>query len=725
MRPYEFQFNPGSERDLIFDSFCYSPENIYERRMGGVFMVGEIKKALPHNFRLLEKIAGSIRKEFYSKFQRTHEQALKESLRKANDLLAAEVSRENTDWLGNLGFAIISLKNFELNFTKVGGIKIFLLRRPHIIDIGEKLDKQEIEPYPLKIFNNIVSGKLGEGDIIVMVTEGIFPSLKEVIKEISEAPVFDEKKIRLSLEKKKSELANFSGSLVFITVSKIQEETKRPKVVFEREKERFSMAQVLLPITKNSKKVLTMLKKIPVYAESMRPRFKFSFKLPKPNLNFKKQEKEKPYKEPVPVKIQKGPIKVKVKVETDDKKSTAKKSPAEKIRFKMPGIKIPKIKFSFKLPKFKMPKLKFSMISGKKYIYILLLALMLVIGFFAFRGEERRTQNENKTKLDSISEKVTQAEILMPQKDVNPEAGNTAYSSLSEAWSEIISLAKIEWSYKTQAQALKIQIETDLEDLSNLVKIENPETVFQFSLDEFIPQRIISDGQNLYFFSPYAANIFKVDANRQGTLFKSDKKFNSALALSQDNILLFTKPDNITPFSNGQFGEISQLKSPYNGSNFNDLAYFEGNFYFLDGDNGEIIKYGAPISDGKNHPIKWLTNAGQKPLNGKSIAVDGYIWVLNENNEIFEYRVGSLQTTMTANLFPLPKNFSKIETSPNLPYIFILEPAQNRVIIMDKQGKLVKQLQSDDFNNLLDFAISEDGQTIFVLNGLKVYKINY
>src|SRR4030043_1854545 len=120
MKAFEFQFNPGIDPTLVFESFCHEAENIYERKMGSLYMLGELKRALPHNYRMSEKIMSAIRKEFYSKFQRSTEVALKEALRRANDLLSAEVSKENTDWLGNLNFAIISLKNFSLQFTKVG-----------------------------------------------------------------------------------------------------------------------------------------------------------------------------------------------------------------------------------------------------------------------------------------------------------------------------------------------------------------------------------------------------------------------------------------------------------------------------------------------------------------------------------------------------------------------------------------------------------------------------
>jgi hypothetical protein len=61
---------------------------------------------------------------------------------------------------------------------------------------------------------------------------------------------------------------------------------------------------------------------------------------------------------------------------------------------------------------------------------------------------------------------------------------------------------------------------------------------------------------------------------------------------------------------------------------------------------------------------------------------------------------------------------------PALPYLFILEPAQKRIIVLEKSGQIKKQFQSEKFDNLLDFSISADGKEIFLLNGLKVYKIS-
>jgi hypothetical protein len=105
------------------------------------------------------------------------------------------------------------------------------------------------------------------------------------------------------------------------------------------------------------------------------------------------------------------------------------------------------------------------------------------------------------------------------------------------------------------------------------------------------------------------------------------------------------------------------------------------------------------------------------------MGVNGFLWVLDKNS-ILKYQAGDLKEKIIPEIFPQPKLFSKIFLSPNLPYLFVLEPVQKRILIFNKEGKIIKQFQSPNFDNLLDFTVSEDGKTIYLLNGLKVYRLN-
>ncbi len=93
MQIFELHFNPKLQEDHFFDSFIYEPENIYEKKLGSLYAVGELKNALPHNSGLLDTLAKNIKKNYYSLTPKTTEKSISESLKKANEFLGEEVKK--------------------------------------------------------------------------------------------------------------------------------------------------------------------------------------------------------------------------------------------------------------------------------------------------------------------------------------------------------------------------------------------------------------------------------------------------------------------------------------------------------------------------------------------------------------------------------------------------------------------------------------------------------
>ncbi|MBU0546978.1 hypothetical protein KKA72_02890, partial [Patescibacteria group bacterium] len=136
----------------------------------------------------------------------------------------------------------------------------------------------------------------------------------------------------------------------------------------------------------------------------------------------------------------------------------------------------------------------------------------------------------------------------------------------------------------------------------------------------------------------------------------------------------------------------------------------------------QIIKY-SYLEDFKwDLPQLWISEQTQKPIEPTSLAIDGSAWILNQNN-ISKYSIGLFKENIGTNIFPAIQNPLKIFTNKTLPYLYILEPVQNRIIILDKAGQIIKQFQSQKFDNFLDFAVSDNGKTIWILNNLTVYQI--
>ncbi len=202
MRIFEYHFNPKNEERKIFKVFINEPKGSSEKKLGKLYSFGEIKT---DNSGLLDRLFKVIKENFYHNItQGSPEKNLPETLKKANQFLAEEVKKENVGWLGNLNYGIFSIKESDLNFTKTGEMKVLLFRSQKMVDIGKNLEKNEIDPYPLKVFHNVISGKITPYDILIAVSNEIYFFLEEkgILYKIANLEKYDEKSIGEIFSKK-------------------------------------------------------------------------------------------------------------------------------------------------------------------------------------------------------------------------------------------------------------------------------------------------------------------------------------------------------------------------------------------------------------------------------------------------------------------------------------------------------------------------------------------
>ncbi|MDO8424527.1 MAG: hypothetical protein Q7S70_01130, partial [bacterium] len=662
-----FHFNPKVRPDLIFDSFCFEPANIYEKRVGSLYMAGILRNTLPQNARFLDHLAKVIRERYYKFTLKTPEKALKESLKSTNEFLEQVAKKGDVSWLGNLSFATLSLKNFELNFTKVGEIKILLLRKGQIIDIDKRLKFQDLEPYPLKVFPNIVSGKLAENDIILILTKDVFNAFQSqnILSKMAETfsdGLLDGKQIKDLLQKKTAELSKIFGTCLLVYLS--EEETAPSRQVISPKiktpPREFSLKAVFSPFLINFQKIFR-----------------------KPNISF---------------------------------------------RLALPRLAWKGKKNTFKLPRLTWPRLKFPAPLLRNRNLILVLALIAFLGFGSLvsKGEENQKLNSHKVKFAQIQEKTDNAENILTLNKNNPAIKKQATDLLNEAWGEISSLVKITSTspkdFRTQILSLRDEISSNLFELNKMVRLDNPEMIAEVDSEQIIPQKIISGDKGIYLFSPYSQSLVRIskDQKPENVQRGNGEKFNSAARLPNNSLVFFSKPNKISVLEDTGFSE-TDLSGPSWDFSFDQLAVFNSNLYFFDKKTGKIIKYSYAGGLKWGEPEDWTQN--KSSIEVESMAVDGSIWILNKDYTLSRLYAGRVQETLKIDIFPQAKDFSKILINPSLPYIYILEPGRSRVVILNKSGKIVKQFQSDKFNNLLDFSVSADGKIIYLLSGQKVYQI--
>lgn len=232
MRIIEFHFNPKKKKSIIMDSFIYEPENTEEERLGNLYIIGKLFNPLPQHSDFLNNLSSIIKKEYFKISHQHSEQALKQGLKSSNEFLSKLNEKGDLSWLGNLDFAVLSLKDSIFNFTNIGNVKILIVREKEIIDLSQNLEFQNINPHPLKIFNNIISGKLVLNDKILILTKEIYEYFvtHNLLNNINKLSRIERKGIKAILRPHKKNLLKISGIYLLVCLESTYSAKKKFKI---------------------------------------------------------------------------------------------------------------------------------------------------------------------------------------------------------------------------------------------------------------------------------------------------------------------------------------------------------------------------------------------------------------------------------------------------------------------------------------------------------------
>ncbi len=150
-----------------------------------------------------------------------------------------------------------------------------------------------------------------------------------------------------------------------------------------------------------------------------------------------------------------------------------------------------------------------------------------------------------------------------------------------------------------------------------------------------------------------------------------------------------------------------------------DLNIYSDNLYVLDNQANQFFKYPGSSNSFANGQ-KWLkSDSDVKDVN--SFAIDGSIYSIDNQGLIKKFTKG-LEEKFSYQV-PRPQIGQKatIQTFRDSKFLYIIDPANNRVIILNKDGNIKDQYTSPKFDNLLDLTIDPAEKAIYLLNGQHLY----
>ncbi|MCX6703838.1 MAG: hypothetical protein NTZ07_00120, partial [Candidatus Woesebacteria bacterium] len=154
------------------------------------------------------------------------------------------------------------------------------------------------------------------------------------------------------------------------------------------------------------------------------------------------------------------------------------------------------------------------------------------------------------------------------------------------------------------------------------------------------------------------------------------------------------------------------------------ISAFAGNIYVLDKSGNAIYRYSGQTGDTFGTQQNWLSASTKANFSGAAAwGMDGAIYVLYPSSKILKYSLGSPQNFSLSGIIPEIGSIDAIYADSDNQYIYLLDKAGKRVVVIDKKGKYKAQYSDDQISGAKSLVVSESQKQIILLTGDKLLSI--
>ena len=166
-------------------------------------------------------------------------------------------------------------------------------------------------------------------------------------------------------------------------------------------------------------------------------------------------------------------------------------------------------------------------------------------------------------------------------------------------------------------------------------------------------------------------------------------------------------------------GDISFSGSP----DIRSIIIYNRRMYSLDAVANQILRHDN-IKNGFGLGKDWLQDTNQNIRDGVDLAIDGDLFVLKTDGQIFKFTKGVSQNFSVQTVDPALDSGNDIWTYTDSANLYVLDAKNKRLITFDKTGKFIRQITANEFASPVSAAIDETSGDAYILDSGKVYKIH-
>ena len=697
-------------------------------KAGRCILIGHIVEQSPEWAQTLKRIEETVKKGYSDAVTEDAEAALERSLQSANYAIAQVVKEHGKDWLKQFHFLAASFKNKQVHFSRVGKVHAFLVYNNAISDLAPLTYEDLENKNPLKTFSSIISGDLTKGSHLIFCTDSVldYLSLERLKKTIIESEIGKREDAFRALLGKAPSQTPFGLLIVSRTGSSKEPKAKKPP----QKTYTSSLPEITIeePPPPSLKPVKPEQKTAPKHAISE------SFTAPP---LFPTGEQKVALFSNMWGMWKKWVAYVK-DIQRGSRKNSSRSIGYSRVKKQDKTSPLIIIKGSITalfllLGKTTRLLLSFWKTTSKSTRILIGVALILLVLFVGNLGRAQQNKSEENSvqtfnhSLETIQSLQDRASSALLYGDIK-----TAREHLTKA-QELTQALPIDTEERQEKQqTLLTQIEIQTNKTRNLTTIEEPILIVDLQVADtaISPKRLVMVADTLYTYNPATNALLTINpedkvATQIPTSAVSTGYFEDALAGDGLNILLYHNNNGFVQYSTETQEYTSQTIALDSDDGVDALEYYQNRLYRIDTAQNQIYRH-RKSGDSFGAATSWITDTPPPDLSlAQDIAIDGNIYVLLGSGEILKFFSGEKESLTVTNVDPWFSSPSRIITSPDMNYMYILDPGSKRIVILTKDGGMVNQYTSEKFDDLRDMAIDEKNQKAYLLNGKKIYGITF
>lgn len=154
------------------------------------------------------------------------------------------------------------------------------------------------------------------------------------------------------------------------------------------------------------------------------------------------------------------------------------------------------------------------------------------------------------------------------------------------------------------------------------------------------------------------------------------------------------------------------------------IRQFNQNLYVFSRQNRTISRINLDENEDTLTVQNWI-KAGQ-PFEAEKVAdfvVDGNVWITTKDGKVLKFATGEEQPFTLQGIAEPPTSPLAIYTEENMPNLYLLEPQKSRLLIIDKNGLLQKEIRSSSLASATGLVVSTAQQKILILSGSQLFEV--